>query len=192
MHWGGNSFIILHDFACAKETFWHWRTASLECETEVTDEENRIIGTLYMEMYTMLCLYAEGILKNPVLAEEAVQETFQVACSKPERLVGSANPKGWLVKTLKFVMCNIQKRLVIEQNAYDLLGLQEGPEIGGKPDELPLNVIYGDLAQTEEFRLLLRISDGADAMELAKEQGISYAACRKRIQRSREWLRKNL
>lgn len=67
------------------------------------------IEQLYLEMYDMLIIYARCSFKEESLAEEAVQETFQIACQKPDKLCESLNPKGWLVNTLKFTIRNMKR-----------------------------------------------------------------------------------
>ena len=57
------------------------------------------IDRLYLQMYTRLFEYARSVLPNDALAEEAVQDTFAIACKKPEALLRSPNPPGWLVVT---------------------------------------------------------------------------------------------
>ena len=53
--------------------------------------------------------YANIVLSNASLAEEAVQETFVIACTKQHALENSPNPEGWIMNTLKNVCRNIQK-----------------------------------------------------------------------------------
>lgn len=42
----------------------------------------------------MLFTYAMALLGSETAAEEAVQESFRIACMKPEALIGSDNPRG--------------------------------------------------------------------------------------------------
>ena len=72
-------------------------------------QQNEEIKRLYLEMYSKLFDYAFSFLKNESLAEEAVQNTFQIACQKPEKVCNSPNPQGWLVITLKNVISNTVK-----------------------------------------------------------------------------------
>lgn len=48
----------------------------------MTDLERQAIEKLYLQMYTRLFAYARSSLPNDALAEEAVQETFVIACQK--------------------------------------------------------------------------------------------------------------
>ena len=76
---------------------------------------------LYREMYDWLLGYANASLSNPSRAEEAVQETFRIACDKQTTLLESDNPKGWLVNTLKGVLRNFsRKRFALCRNHAEL------------------------------------------------------------------------
>ena len=72
----------------------------------LNQEEEEYIERLYREMYTRLCIYAMSALGSKALAEEVVQDTFRIACIKPDGLMSSKNPRGWLVNTLKNVIRN--------------------------------------------------------------------------------------
>ena len=72
----------------------------------MTDKQSEQIERLYFELFAQMTAYAGSVLKNRALAEEAVQETFRIACMKPESLCASPNPKGWLLLTLKNVLHN--------------------------------------------------------------------------------------
>ena len=72
-------------------------------------EYSEIIERLYMEMYDKLLIYARCSFEEESLAEEAVQETFQIACLKPDKLCESLNPRGWLVNTLKYTILNMKR-----------------------------------------------------------------------------------
>ena len=46
----------------------------------LNQEEEEYIERLYREMHTRLCIYAMSALGSKALAEEAVQDTFRIAC----------------------------------------------------------------------------------------------------------------
>ena len=52
----------------------------------LNQEEEKYIEQLYREMYTRLCFYAKNALGSRTLAEEAVQDTFRIACIKPDTI----------------------------------------------------------------------------------------------------------
>ncbi len=149
------------------------------------------IDRLYLQMYSMLFEYARSSLSNDALAEEAVQDTFTIACQKPEALCGSPNPEGWLVNTLKNVLSNtirsqnIAKRILMDYFA------SHANDISVSSDRVSLEVLYNDIADLEEFKLLKEMAlDGRSYLEMAEARGISVGACRKRVERAKKVLQK--
>lgn len=152
-------------------------------------QQNEEIKQLYLEMYSKLFDYAFSSLKNESLAEEAVQDTFQIACQKPEKVCNSPNPQGWLVITLKNVISNTVKsretstRILTEYYKLRVREIQEST------DPEALDILYQDLTHMEEYQLVKGMAvDGKSYLELAKKRNISVEACRKRMQRAREFL----
>lgn len=151
------------------------------------------IESLYLEMYDKLLVYAQCSFAEEALAEEAVQETFQIACKKPEQLCESVNPKGWLVNTLKFTICNMKRS---RENARQILSgylIAQNACAAFSEDKLCLQVMYEDLSHTEEFKLLKEMAiDGRSHLEMAQARGITVNACKKRVQRAKEKLKQKI
>ena len=62
-------------------------------------------------------------------------------------------------------------------------------EIQESTDPEALDILYHDLTNMEEYQLVKGMAiDGKSYLELAKERNISVEACRKRMQRAREFL----
>lgn len=156
-------------------------------------DQRKIIGELYHSLFNFLFSYALGSLKSASLAEEAVQETFAIACQKPDSLCNCPSQKGWLINTLKNVIHNIEKRRAVASKVIaDCLNVPID-SLPAPPDQIDLKLQYEDLANTEEFKLMLAISqEGKSLIELAKERNISVDACKKRAQRAREFLQKRI
>lgn len=156
-------------------------------------EYSERIAQLYLEMYDMLVTYARCSFKEESLAEEAVQETFQIACQKPDKLCESLNPKGWLVITLKFTIRNMKRS---RENARQLLSsylIAQKECATFSEDKMCLQVMYEDVAHTEEFKLIKEMAiDGKSHLEMASARGISVDACKKRVQRAKETLKRKL
>ena len=156
-------------------------------------EQRKEIEQLYMQMYDMLTTYARSSLSEEALAEEAVQETFRIACQKPEDLCGSPNPKGWLVNTLKFTIQNTKRS---RENARQILSeylADQSRQILYSDDKVSLDVLYENVADLEAFKLLKEMAiDGKSHLEMAQSRGISVSACKKRVQRAKELLQKKL
>lgn len=151
------------------------------------------IEQLYLEMYDMLLTYAQCSFKEESLAEEAVQETFRIACQKPDQLCESKNPKGWLVNTLKFTIRNMKRN---REHTLQLLSaylLEQEECVAFSEDRLSLQLMYGNVADSEEFQLIKEmVIDKKSHLEMAKARGISVSACKKRVQRAKETLQKKL
>lgn len=151
------------------------------------------IDQLYLQMYPMLFEYARSSLSNDALAEEAVQDTFIIACQKAEVLCTSQNPRGWLVNTLKNVLSNtIRSRNIAKRILMDYFSANLN-ELSVSNDRLDMELLYEDVAHMEEFRLVKAVAiDGKSYLELSEELGISVATCRKRVERAKKYLRKKM
>lgn len=159
----------------------------------MTTEQSKRIEQLYLEMFDLLMTYARSSLENESLAEEAIQETFRIACLKPEDLLNSPNPKGWLINTLKNTIRNIKRS---RTNANKLLATYlavQSSDIAFSEDKISLEVTYANIASSEEFKLIKEMAvDGKSHLEMAQSRGISVDACKKRVQRAKELLRRKI
>lgn len=159
----------------------------------MTAEQSTQIEELYLQMFNGMMAYARSSLPEEGLAEEAVQETFRIACQKPDALCNSQNPKGWLIKTLKFTIQNMKRS---RESARLLLSDYLAAQIdkaGFSEDKIGLEVLYGNVSDMEEFQLLKEMAvDGKSHLEMAQARGISVSACKKRVQRAKEVLEKKL
>lgn len=153
------------------------------------DQESEQLERLYCEMYDWLLGYANGTVMEPSRAEEAVQETFRIACDKRSTLLQSENPKGWLVNTLKGVLRNFVRKDTRDSKVFVPYPEQFDYE---QPQELPPELLYQDLAETKEYQLLMKLSETGSVRELAKVLQISENTCKKRVQRARTYLRKRI
>ena len=83
----------------------------------LTTEQDERLTSLYREMYEKLVNLAYLKLHHVSLAEEAAQETFCIACRRPEAVLESPNPQGWLVTTLRYVVKNMERLIdFLEEN----------------------------------------------------------------------------
>ena len=159
----------------------------------MTAEQSTQIEELYLQMFNGMMAYARSSLPEEGLAEEAVQETFRIACQKPDALCTSQNPKGWLIKTLKFTIQNMKRS---RESARLLLSdylTARVEEAAFSEDRIGLEVLYGNVSDMEEFLLLKEMAvDGKSHLEMAQARGISVSACKKRVQRAKEVLEKKL
>lgn len=160
---------------------------------DLDTEQASWLARQYREMYRRLELYALSVLKERGLAEEAVQETFRIACEKPDRFMNSENPQGWLVKTLQNVMRNTLKtRAHLNAVMASSAETWEARACFVSKD-VDTDILYSDLLGEEDYRLLKRIVfDGYSMLEAAQELGITLEACKKRVQRAKKKMKKIL
>lgn len=151
------------------------------------------IDRLYLQMYPMLFEYARSTLSNDALAAEAVQDTFLIACQKPEAVCESQNPQGWLVNTLKYVLSNtVRKQNIAKRILLNYFSAIKN-DVSYSEDNIDLHLLYGKVADSEEFQLLKEMAiDGRPYEEMADSRGISIATCRKRVERAKKMLRKKI
>ena len=156
-------------------------------------QQNRKIKELYSEMFEKMKAYACCSLDNDALAEEAVQETFCIACQKPEQLCESVNPRGWLVQTLKYTIRNMQSNRATAKRIMEEYLMAQIKDFSFSEDRPDLRILYEDIADTEEFKLLHEMAiEGRSHLEMANSLGISVSACKKRVQRAKETLRRKI
>lgn len=162
--------------------------------------QDQFIAALYEEMFTKLLAYARVALSDNSLAEEAVQDTFRIACAKVEEVMGSNNPQGWLVLTLKNVIRNTRRelanlnRLFVATMSIDdesfMETMAEQTDIHKRVEDSEVDILYSDLLSQEEYRLLkMIVLEKYTINEAALEFGIPLEACKKRIQRIKKKLR---
>ena len=159
----------------------------------MTNKQRKQIDALYDKNYDFLVSYAWGSLKNISLAEEAAQEAFAIACEKPDQVCNSPNPDGWMVNTLKNVIQNMERRRrAAEKVVTDCLG-DKLDVLPAQADQLDIKLLYSDVADTEEFRIMVALGlEGMSMLELAEELGISYSAAKKRAERARKIMQKRI
>ena len=154
---------------------------------------SKMIEALYLEMYDKLMAYARCLVESDALAEEAVQETFRIACQKPESVYNSPNPQGWIFITLKNTIRNIQSSRASVKRLLEMYLVAYAGKSAFENDRISVEIIYEDIADSDEFKLLKEISiEGKTYKEMAKARGITISACKKRVQRAKDKLQKKL
>ena len=164
----------------------------------LTPEQDRMITQLYHEMFQMLFHYANSALGNPSFAEEAVQDTFRIACANSDDLLNSPNPRGWLLETLKNVIRNMRRSFARQNRLNDkLISIAEmqskSNQVTPEDDITALKAICIKVLGEDEFRLFWRVSmDKLTMAEAAQEFHIHVETCKKRIQRAKKKLKNHI
>ena len=151
------------------------------------------IDRLYLQMYSMLFEYARSSLSSDALAEEAVQETFRIVCQKPQSVCTSPNPQGWIFNALKFTIKSMRSNQASAKYLLDMYILTQADEMTAAPDRVSVDVLYENVANTDDFQILKEMAiERRSHEEMAAKRGISVNACKKRVQRAKEKLQKKL
>ena len=166
-------------------------------------EQEQFLEKLYREMYGVLLSFADAALEDKALAEEAVQDTFRIACAKLSEFCGSENPQGWLMITLKNVIRNTRRelaalnRLFVFAMSVDDEAVLESyaaeTDFNKRLEDDQVDILYADLLSPDEYSLLKKIVlQRYTIADAARELGISVESCKKRVQRAKQKLRKKL
>lgn len=159
----------------------------------MNSQQKKQIGELYQEMFDKLMVYARVNLDSESLAEEAVQETFRIACQKPESICSSANPQGWVVNTLKNTIRNMKSSRATAKRIMEAYMMTQFQDLSITEDRIDLNVLYENVADTEEFKLLSEmVIEGRSHAEMARSRSITVSTCKKRVQRAKEALQRKI
>ena len=165
--------------------------------------QEQLLEMLYRDMYCVLISYANAALENEALAEEAVQDTFRIACAKISELSESPNPKGWLMLTLKNVIRNTRRELAaLNQLFVSAVSIDDEivletyaleTDYDKRIEDAEVDILYADLLFPDEYSLLKKIVlQRYTIADAARELGISVESCKKRVQRAKQKLRKKL
>lgn len=159
----------------------------------MTAEQTGFLTALYLKKRPFLIEYADALLHNYALSEEAVQQTFEIACQKIDDLCSNPNPEGWLTRVLAFVIRNAVRRQRAESDVIAFTA-DYRPDLAPAPiTPLPLHITYGNLVNTPQFQLIYELEVmGLTLAEIAEEEGISLNVCKKRAERARKHLQKKL
>lgn len=155
--------------------------------------QKEFVEQLYKDDFLLLRIYAYNVLGSKPLAEEAVQESFRIACRKIDTVMSSPNPHGWLMNTLKNVLRNMKREKAKMATLVAACTSISEQMVSYEEMDVDLDVLYGDIASSKEFQLIKMLAvDQKSMLEIAKIENISLEACKKRVQRARKKLKKEL
>lgn len=157
-------------------------------------EQSEFFERFYRDHFDELVIYANTFLHNSDHAKIATQDAFHTAVRKIDDFMDSPNPIGWMKKTVKNTVRNMIRAR--ERQIKMVISLEELPVEPSSTDKYDImpSVLdeCGRVLSKEEVYLLRRIAiDGVTYVEMSDELGISVWACRKRVQRMMDRLRKD-
>lgn len=155
----------------------------------MSEEQMRdFITELYNENKEQLFRFAYSQFKNHSTAEELVGDTFVVAWKNRNKLVESPNPEGWLTETMKNLIKHKRRELASRPEVvyFELVEDFAAPEVSESI------IVESGLRADEENLIKMVYFDGVPMNEVAEMLHITPDACRKRVQRARDKLRRFL
>ena len=152
----------------------------------MTEQQHQFIFRLYQEHSPKMIQYAIRKTGDRDQAEDLVQEVFLIACIKIPEVEDHTKPVGWLYSTLN----NHLKRV----NRHPTLSLDQLHEDALTAEfSTPLELLLPkDLSNTTRKIVMLRVGEERSYTEIAKELGMSEAACRKQMSRAMKLFQKEL
>ena len=162
---------------------------------ELTPSQQTLINQLYDEHRYMLYNYAFSFFRNEDMSNEAVQETFRIACTKIGTLLQKENKAGWLVNVLK----NTIKKAIDSKykTAQYIAELPDDFDIEDVADDRPVDenvdILYSELAPNKDFQLIKEyVLESKSIKDIAQKYKISIAACKQRLSRGRKRFREEI
>ena len=150
-------------------------------------ENDEFFEKLYLDWYRALLRYVYRLTLDRQQTEEILQETFLEAYKKIELLRRHKNPSGWMYVTAKNRARNYLRKMrkpdtVLYLKNYELPSVNEDD----------LKYIIPDSFTKEEADIITRYyQDRQSIPEIAKAYGISLSACKMRLKRTRDKLKKD-
>ena len=147
-------------------------------------EVSRILQTYGDMLYRTAWL----LLGNPHDVQDALQETLLRYLEKAPAFASVDHEKAWLLR----VLTNCCKDFLRFRKRHTHLDLEPLKEQLPAPESRRLSQELYDLPSKWKTVLILHYFEGYSVREISEILGISEAAVKKRLQRAREALRKEL
>ena len=149
---------------------------------------NEYIKNLVEKYSNMLFRICYCILCHRNDAEDALQETFLKYLTKAPEFESQEHEKAWLIK----VATNISKNAVLLQKRRRTLDLDELNSIGIEDEDSEIFEAIMALPVKYKIVMTLHYIEGYSSKEISEIISISPEAVRKRLQKGRELLRKEI
>ncbi len=138
-----------------------------------------------------LARFLVGMVRDRVLAEDLLQDTFVEACRNPHRMMDASSPAAWLFGVARHRALSAhrtQRRftVAISRLRGHPAAIADDEQVSGALDLLET------LDPTTRALVLLRYVHGFGAPELAEITGRSPTAIRKQLERARAHLSRQL
>jgi RNA polymerase sigma-70 factor (ECF subfamily) len=164
----------------------------------VNQAQSRKFSGVYEENYELLCKVAYRISGRVDIAEEVVQEAFIKYLERIDDLPGDVGARYWLIRVVKNLSLNHEKRKGRERKAVERFGRE--PKRSGEPEgekqvmaEESLSEVQQALGKLpEKLRTVLVLKEyiGFPYSEIGEILGITEGNVKVRVFRARAQLAK--
>ncbi len=144
---------------------------------------------LYKNNYSDMYYFAKKVLGSDDIAEDVVQETFLVAYRKLDDFLNCPSPKGWLFKALRHIIGDTYRKRARMVEVFSLSSDME--LITNDPANIILE-LENENNKTDLEMLFLVYCKRYTYQEISDMYGLSINAAKKRVQRAKTKLRKEL
>ena len=146
-------------------------------------------NAIYKKYYSEMYYFAKKVLVSEDMAEDVVQEAFVVAYRRFDVLSAAPSPKGWLFKVLRHIIGDTYKK---QSRLLETISLLEDSDIPVH-DKTNLRLELEGTLGEEDLEILIKLYvERYTYQEISKIHNISVAAAKKRVQRAKVKLRKEL
>lgn len=158
--------------------------------------QDNLLEDLFCKYYYDLMSYAKMCLGSLDLAEDMVQDTFHEATNQVDSLLEHPYPDRWLIKTLKFKICNYtrtqsrHRKYLVECLDFTVFPSGESVEqLVIEKEEQPLFQRLHKVLEEEEVSFLVDATlKNCSHAQLAEKYGLTVWASAKRLSRIRKKL----
>ena len=158
---------------------------ALVSKNNISEEE---IRTLFDKYSPLIFRISYCILCNSADAEDAVQETLLRYITKAPDFNDEEHRKAWLIK----VAANISKNMLMFRLRRETVNIEDIENIGIEQNDYEIFELIMNLPAKHKIVLTLYYVEGYKSKEIAEIIGISEEAVRKRLQKGRELLKKEM
>lgn len=163
-----------------KEVFSDLMQKQGKTEEEIKELVDNYSSLIFRISYCILC--------NSADAEDAVQETFLRYITKAPDFNDEEHRKAWLIK----VSANISKNMLMFRLKRETVNIEEVENIGIDQNDYEIFELIMSLPAKYKIVLTLYYVEGYKCKEIAEIISLSEEAVRKRLQKGRELLRKEI
>ena len=152
----------------------------IKSEEEIKELVDRYSSLIFRISYCILC--------NSADSEDAVQETFLKYITKAPEFNDEEHRKAWLIK----VSANISKNMLMFRLRRETVNIDDIENIGIDQSDYETFELIMSLPAKYKIVLTLYYVEGYKCNEIAQIINISEEAVRKRLQKGRELLKKEI